>query len=270
MSAGVLLASSAAFHPSMENTLLRQQHLLAGHQPTHSQVELEVAQQAFALGSDLLEQHAAHGTWADQANRNRVRRKIEPGMHCTQRARRFLLIDDHGNVALGRALRDRMHVDARRAERVEHLARHAGQARHAIADHRQDRQIAIDRDALDLAFLDLAIERGGDHARGAFGFDARNGAADRVLGAALRNEDDRDALFAQRAEQTMRGAGYADHAGAFDIDHRDVFDRGDALDGQLWSPAWRRSASPASAGRMYCGSRSGCRGPRPGPWSADE
>ena len=88
-------------------------------------------------------------------------------------------------------------------------------------------------DALDLAFLDLAIEGGGHHARGAFGFDAGNGAADRMLRAALRNQDDRDALFAQRAEQAMRGAGHADHAGAFDVHHRDVLDAGDALHRQF-------------------------------------
>ena len=51
-----------------------------------------------------------------------------------------------------------------------------------------------------------------------------------MLRAALRNQDDRDALFAQRAEQAMRGAGHADHAGAFDVHHRDVLDGGDALD----------------------------------------
>ena len=54
-----------------------------------------------------------------------------------------------------------------------------------------------------------------------------------MLGAALRDEDHRDAFFAQRAEQAMRGAGHADHAGALDVHHRDVLDGGDALDRQF-------------------------------------
>ncbi len=70
----------------------------------------------------------------------------------------------------------------------------------------------------------LAVEGGGHHARGALGLVAGNRAADGMLRAALRDEDHRDALLAQRAEQAMRGAGHADHAGALDIDHRDVLD----------------------------------------------
>ena len=123
-----------------------------------------------------------------------------------------------------------MDVHARRAQRVEHLARHAGQSRHAVADHGKDGELRVHLDALDLPFLDLAIEGGGNHACGAFGLDARNGAADRVLGAALRNQDDRDALFAQCTEEAMRGARNANHAGAFNVHHRDVLDAGDALD----------------------------------------
>ena len=151
-------------------------------------------------------------------------------MHGAQRARGVLAVDDHRDVALRSALRDGVHVHGRRTERVEHLARNAGKPGHAVADHGEDRQVLVDRDALDLAFLDLAIEGGGDHARSALGFDAGNGAADRMLRAALRNEDDRNAFFTQRAEQAMRRAGHADHAGALHVHHRDVLDAGDALD----------------------------------------
>src|SRR5690349_4797519 len=82
----------------------------------------------------------------------------------------------------------------------------------------------VDLDALDLALLHFAIEGRGHDARGALGLVARDGAADRVLRAALGNQYHRDAFFAQRAEQPMRGAGHADHAGALDVHHRDVLD----------------------------------------------
>ena len=37
-------------------------------------------------------------------------------------------------------------------------------------------------------------------------------------------------LLAQRAKQPVRGTGHADHAGALEIDQRDVLNAGDALD----------------------------------------
>ena len=70
------------------------------------------------------------------------------------------------------------------------------------------------------------------HALGARRLRLRDRAADRMLGAALRDQDHRDALLAQRAEQAMRRAGHADHAGALEVDQRDVLDAGDALDRQ--------------------------------------
>ncbi len=163
-------------------------------------------------------------TRADEADRDGVRRQIEAGSArraarawppCRPRPRR---------CCARRALRDGVHVHGRRTQRVEHLAGDARQTRHAVADHGEDGEVLVDLDALDLAFLDLAIERGGDHARGALGFDAGYGAADRMLRTTLRDEDDRDAFFAQRAEQSMRGAGHADHAGALHVHHRDVLD----------------------------------------------
>ena len=159
--------------PSIGNALLGQQHLLAGHDAAQAQVELELVAQAHAFRGDLLEQHAADRARPDQADRDGVRRQIEARMHGAQRARGVLAVDHHRDVALGRALRDGVHVHARRTQRVEHLARHAGQAGHAVADHGEDREVLVDLDALDLAFLDLAIERGGHDARGALGLDAR-------------------------------------------------------------------------------------------------
>ncbi len=90
----------------------------------------------------------------------------------------------------------------------------------------------VDVDTLDLPIGELTRECRAQHRLGAHRLRLRNGAADRMLGAALRDQDDRDALFAQRAEQPMRGARHADHAGAFEVDERHVLDAGDALDRQ--------------------------------------
>ena len=124
-------------------------------------------------------------------------------------------------------------------------------------------------DALDLAFGQLARERGAHHALGALGLLARNRAADRMLRAALRDQDDRDALLAQRAEQPMRRARHADHAGALDVDQRDVLDGRDALHRAARKWARRRSACRGSSARTCCGCRSGSSGRWPAPSSAD-
>jgi hypothetical protein len=50
-----------------------------------------------------------------------------------------------------------------------------------------------------------------------------------MLGAALRDENDGDALLAQRAEEPVRRARNPDHAGTLEIDERHVLDAGDAL-----------------------------------------
>ena len=50
-----------------------------------------------------------------------------------------------------------------------------------------------------------------------------------MLGAPLRNQNHRDAVLAQRAEQSLRGAGYTDHARALDVDQRHAVDARDPL-----------------------------------------
>ena len=140
-----------------------EQHALGAQQPAHAQVELELLAQPLALRGELIEQHAAHGARPDHPDRERVRRQVEPGVHRAQRAGGVAPLDHGGDVALGGALGDRAHVDAGGAERSEHLGRDARGAGHAIAHHREDRQVRVDVDALDLAVLELALE--GAHAR---------------------------------------------------------------------------------------------------------
>src|SRR5262245_6681302 len=71
----------------------------------------------------------------------------------------------------------------------------------------------------------------------------RNREADGMLGAALRDEDDGDAVLPQRAEQPLGSTWHADHAGAFDVDERNSVDARDALHGMcgVWRFADERS-----------------------------
>ena len=133
-------------------------------------------------------------------------------------------------------------------ERREHLRGDARRARHAVADDRQDAAAGRDVHVLDLPLLELAAERVPHDGRGPLGLGLRDRETDRMLGARLRDEDDRDAVLAQRAEQALRGAGHADHAGALDVDQRHAVDAGDALDRMVRRRARRRSAFPPFSG----------------------
>src|SRR6185369_4537976 len=108
-------------------------------------------------------------------------------------------------------------VHVRRAERVEYLARNAGSACHPVTDDREDGQVRVDVDILDLPFLQLPLERMTHDRGGTLSLVLGNGAADGMLRAALRDEDHRDVLFTQRTEETVRGARHTDHAGAFEV-----------------------------------------------------
>src|ERR1700748_892591 len=89
------------------------------------------------------------------------------------------------DVPLRGALSYCAHVDVRGAEGVEHLARDTGRTGHPITDYREDGQVRIDVDVLDLPFLQLALERVTDDGGGALRLFLRDGAADGVLRASL-------------------------------------------------------------------------------------
>ena len=63
-----------------------------------------------------------------------------------------------------------------------------------------------------------------------FCLGTRNRETDRMFRARLRDHDDRNIDRSQRAEQFMGHARNADHAGAFNVYQRHVFDRGKTLD----------------------------------------
>ena len=69
---------------------------------------------------ELIEQHAPDRARSDHADREGVRRQVQPGVHRAQRAGRAAALDHHGDVALRGALRDGAHVDpgGRRARRT--------------------------------------------------------------------------------------------------------------------------------------------------------
>ena len=91
--------------------------------PRTRRSSLQLARQPLDLRRELIEQHAADAARADQADRDRVRRQVEARMHRAQRARRVLAVDHDRDVALGRALRDRAHVDRRRCRARRRLSR---------------------------------------------------------------------------------------------------------------------------------------------------
>ena len=149
------------------------------------------------------------------------------GPECARRLRR---VDHDRDVALRRALCDGADVDAGCPERVEQLRRDARCARHAVADHGENAAVAGHVDALDLPLAQLTVEDL-SHDRGrAISLRLLEGEADGVLRASLRDQGDRDAVLAQRAEQALRRTGYADHAGAFDVDQGDLVDARNPLD----------------------------------------
>src|SRR5437764_1136964 len=211
---------------------LREQHAPRGEHAAHAQIELALPSQPLALRGELIEQHTAHRAGPDHADRDGVRREIQSRMHGAQRPGGTLALDHRRDVALGGALGDGAHVDAGGAEGGEYIAGDAGDDRHAVDDHGEDGDVSVDLDARDLPLGELVLEGAAHHAGCALGLLLRDRAADRVLGAPLRDEDDGDALLAQRPEQAVGGTRHSDHARTFQVDERDALDTGDPLDGQ--------------------------------------
>ena len=100
---------------------------------------------------------------------------------------------------------------------------------HAVADDGQDALPQPDVNLLNLSVAQLRVERPAHRGLGTNGLRLGNGETDGMLGAALRDQDHRNAGIAQSTEQAMRGAGHTDHPGALQIDQRHRIDGGDAL-----------------------------------------
>ena len=208
-------------------------HAPAAHDAAHAQVHVQLALKARQLAVDLRQQRAADDAGTDHADRQRVRRQVEGRVHGAQRARGLPGVDHDRDVALGGALGDGADVDRGIGERREELAGNARRAGHAVADHGEDGAAAGHRHALDLPFAQLGLEGPAHDLLGAARLALGHGKADRVLARGLADQDDRDAGIAQRTEQALGGARHADHAGALEVEERDVVDGRDALDREL-------------------------------------
>ena len=127
----------------------------------------------------------------------------------------------------------------------KNVAATPGALRHLVADGGEHAARRHELDLLDVARADLRVERalGGRARELALRLGHRE--ADRVLRARLRDEHDAHADVAKRAEQSLRDARHADHAGAFDVHERDAVERREALDDALAGlAAPRRCAMP--------------------------
>ena len=115
-------------------------------------------------------------------------------------------------------MRDRAHVDAGFAERVEKFAGDTGPFDHPIANHGQDAAVVDDLYSLYGAAADLRFERIFNRLFRQGSLSRRHGKTDRVFGAGLRNHYDGNIDGVQRAEEFVRDAGDTGHAGTLDID----------------------------------------------------
>ena len=224
-----------------------QEHAAAVHYGAHAQVYAALRAKLFEAARELVEERAADEPRADDADRDGLPRKVEGRMHRAQRLRRLALLYDHRDVPLRRALRDGAHVDARLAERAEKLTADAYALDHALAHHREDAAALGDFDRLHFAAVPLGQKGVLDRAARELSLRLGHGEADRVLGACLRDHDDRDSGRAERAEELVRDAGHADHARPLDVDERHVLDGREALDGRR---GVRVVARDARAGRV--------------------
>ena len=143
---------------------------------------------------------------------------------------------DHRDVPLGRALGHGPHVDRPPAEDPEHPAGDARALPHAVADHRDDRLIALYDQGPDRSGLDLRPELGVHRLAGRFGDSGLDREADRVLAGRLRDQDRAGATRRQGIEQPRGDSRGTDQVVADEQHEVDVVDRGDAGD--------RRAAGP--------------------------
>ena len=164
--------------PSREMDAGRRQHEpLAVRHADHFHVEA-VRKQMLLV--QLPQQRAADVADADDDEGERLARLEKRLVDDVEGAHLLRGVDDAGDVALRRALRNGADVDVVASERAEHFARHTGTALHAVADHRHDHLVGFFIERRELV-LQLEPEFLAD------GVDRRNrirglhGEADRVL-----------------------------------------------------------------------------------------
>ena len=172
------------------------------------------------LRRELLDQRAADQPGADQ-RRSRWCAATGRSSSAPRAAPRVASrsLDHDRDVALRRALRDRAHVDAG----IAPARRTPWRRRRACRPcRRRPPPGCCSRWLTSTLWIwpsrSSRLERVADDALGQRRFRPRHRKADRMFGAALRDQDHGDAVLAQRREQPLGGAGHADHAGALDVD----------------------------------------------------
>ena len=155
----------------------------------------------------------------------------------------------HRDVELRAALGDGAHVDAMATEHAEDLAGDSRPGRHLGADHRNHRVILLHHHVVD----DTVSSFEGEFVvHGLFG-NRRLGAvddeADRMFRGALADQDHRNFLPGEGAEEALRDAGHAHHAISLDAHQGNPSDRSDASNRILGIRARsRRLRVPSASG----------------------
>ena len=190
-----------------------QEHAARAGDGAHAEIQVELGLEPGNFRGHLLQEHLADVTGADDADGDSLgRREVEARMHGPQRPGRVLPGDHGRNVPLRRALGNRHDVDARASQGSKKAASDARHAGHSVAHDGYHAARVLDRHALNEALLQLHRERPLHHPLCLGRHPAGDADADGVLRTSLRDENYRDAGFAERAKQAVRRSGDANHA----------------------------------------------------------
>ena len=207
-------------------------HLLAGADRSHSEVDAEFFAKPVAPAFQLIEKGRPDVSRPNQTDRKRLLGEIKPSVCRSQSLGGVRLVDDHGDVSLRGALGDGPYVDTGSGKRPKQIGGDTRPARHGITDDGENRAVIGDFQGLDSPLL-LRLEDRFDCRAGQVGLVFGDGEADRVLRAPLGDHHHRDADLAKRTEQTLTDAGDAHHRASLEIEEGDRTDGGKPLDRRI-------------------------------------
>ena len=216
-------------------------HRLAAADRAHAQVQVELRRAAQAPRARA-DRAACRRRARARARRSTPSSPRDRSCECTARIARVMslasmtaeMLRSEAPCAIARTLMPAL------PKRAEEPARAAGHAGHVVADDGDDGATLRHPDALHLPFVELDGECALDDGTHVVRCFLAHGEADRMLGAALRDQHHGHAGIAQRTEQAIGRARYADHSGALEIHERDLVDAADAFDGRRTRAGRRR------------------------------